>query len=454
MDDDQRIIDSLSLLLEDKYNLLSSKTGIEALNTCCKEKPDLILLDINLPGEINGLEVLKRIKLSNKNLPIIMISVIDKIETAIKAIKLGAHHYITKPFDQSQLHFHIANALQKPEPAIEELNKNSPNSSNIIGKSRHMQLVRSLVKKVSKTNSTVFLYGESGTGKEVIAKEILLQSQRKNQPFIAVNCSAFPDQLIESELFGFEKGSFTNAEYSKLGKFELANNGTLFLDEIASLKLEMQSKLLRVLEEREIERIGGTKTIPVNVRIITASNIDLKNKVKTGEFRLDLFHRLNIVPINLPPLRERPEDIPEFIHFYLSQFKNTIKNELKGITTEAIYYLQKYQWPGNVRELKNLLERMVVMTESDILTTEDIPLELFIPDITQNKISSESILKKATADYEKLLINNTLLKTNGNQTNAANLLGIHRNTLIQKINLYHIKQSTENKSNCEIISIK
>jgi two-component system response regulator AtoC len=311
---------------------------------------------------------------------------------------------------------------------------------NIIGKSKKIRGIFEIIEKVIKTDATVLICGESGTGKELIARAIHFNSSRKQKPFIPINCASIPENLLESELFGHEKGAFTDATNQKLGMFELAHEGTLFLDEISGLKLDVQGNLLRALEEKEIRRLGGTKIIRVDVRIISATNIDLKLAVKEGKFRQDLYYRLNVVPIYLPPLRERKDDIPLLVEYFLQKYNQVFRKEIEGLTKEALEYLIHYDWPGNVRELKNVIERLVALKDDGVITPKDLPFDIFIKSSLTRDLPTEGGLKQANRDFQRQYIEAVLERVSGNQVKAAKILGIHRNALFNKMKSLGLKK--------------
>lgn len=446
VDDETNVIESFKLFLEDKYNLLTVTSGEEALEKIEKEDINLVLLDILMPG-MSGLEVLSKIKEKHDDIDVIMITAIKTVRTAIQAMKLGAYDYITKPFDVDEVLNSIQRVLEKQNLfkevtyLREEVNRPFL-TEKIIGISEKMRRVYEMVLEVSKTDSTVLISGETGTGKELIARAIHLHSARKDKPFIPVDCASIPENLLESELFGHEKGAFTDATTQKLGRFELANGGTLFLDEIGNLKLDMQSKILRAIEEREIQRVGGIKSIKVDVHIISATNIDLKEAMKQGKFREDLYYRVNVIPISLPLLSERKEDIPFLIDHFLQIYNREFGKNIKGVTKEALDYLVNYKWPGNVRELRNIIERLVALSKEkeEVITHKRLPLDILLAPIERVEGVAEKIsFKAAREQFEREFIIKVLEKANWNQVKTAKLLGIHRNTLIFKMRNLSIK---------------
>jgi DNA-binding NtrC family response regulator len=446
VDDEINVVESFKRLLEDDYKVLTATNGEEALEKIEKENLDIVLLDIRMP-EMDGIEVLRRIREMGENVDVIVVTAVNTMRTAIEAMKLGAYDYITKPFEVDEVIVSINKALEKRCLAREvsylrsEVAK-SVKFDNIIGTSEKMRQVYEIVSEMTKNDPTVLIHGESGTGKELFARAIHFNGLRKDKPFIAVDCASIPENLLESELFGHEKGAFTDATSQKLGRFELANQGTLFLDEIGNLKPDMQGKILRVLQEREMQRVGGVKTIKIDVRIISATNVDLKKAIKEEKFREDLYYRLNVVPIEIPPLRERKEDIPLLTRYFLEIFSREFGKKIKDITPEAMEFLMNYKWPGNVRELRNVIERLVALAKEDVISHKRLPLDILLTVKTEeNNIGEEGmLLKGAREQFEKQFILGVLEKVNWNQTEAAEILGIHRNTLMLKMQNLGIKK--------------
>jgi DNA-binding NtrC family response regulator len=419
------------------YIVVTAESGQEALDKAAKEDPDLMFLDLQLP-HMSGLQVLKKLK-EYPELSVIIITAFGTIEKAVEAMKEGAFDFITKPFSPDHLDLVIKKALECRALRQENLylrgELNAP-YSEILGESTKMKGVIETARKVAATASTVLLLGESGTGKEMFARSIHRWSPRADNPFTVVNCVALRDELVESELFGHEKGSFTGAHQMKRGKLEIANGGTVFLDEIGDFKPDLQAKLLRVLQEREFERVGGNKPIHVDIRIIAATNQDLHRKVQEGGFREDLFFRLNVVPISLPPLRERAEDIPLLTGFFLTRSCQIVKKPVMKISPEAMDRLRHYHWPGNVRELGNLIERAVVLAEGNEILPENLSL------LPATGPSEEEHFGKpyhdAVRSYQKQVIRNALQRSGGNQARTAELLGLQRTylaRLIKKLNV-------------------
>jgi len=422
------------------YQVLEAESGPEALALLQQTAPHLILLDLKMP-QMDGIEALERIKGLHKELPVIILTAHGTMESAVKAIKLGATDFISKPFELDKLMVTIENALGvvalKEEinylrAALEE-NWRKP----IIGNSAGLLALLQSVQQVAKTNATVLILGESGTGKELVANALHGESPRADKPLIKINCGAIPENLIESELFGHEKGAFTGAIQRRQGRFEQANGGTLFLDEVGELSLGMQVKLLRVLQEQELVRVGGNQAIKVDIRVVAATNRDLKQMVTEGNFREDLYYRLNVIPLLMPPLRERREDIPLLINHFLKVYgKESAPLE---IDPEAMAYLMKYPWPGNIRELENVVERMTILSVSGRITVAQLPRE-----ISQEEEAVSFRLPEEGISLEKLekdLIIQALERTGDNQTHAAKLLGISRHTLLYRMEKYQLKLS-------------
>ena len=417
------------------YEVISFETGTEALSFLRDNSFDVLVTDVRLP-DIDGIDILRQITRTNEA-QIIVMTAFGTIKDAVEAMRLGAFDYITKPFSLDEFLLLIERALDVKRLKDENIRLKKDLSRcycfpNIIGQSEEMKNVFSLIEKVAGSDSTVLILGESGTGKELIATTIHYQSTRKDKPLIKINCAALPEGLIESELFGHEKGAFTGAIKRKPGRFELANGGTIFLDEIGDIPLSTQAKILRVIQERQFERVGGTETLNVDVRIIAATNKNLEGEVRKGNFREDLYYRLNVIPITLPPLRERKEDIPYLIDFFLSKCANKFSRNI-SFSKDAIDALLVYDYPGNIRELENIVERCVTLSTSDTIQKDDLPP--FIVKKTDNKYFS---LSDIAAEAEKEHIIRMLKTTKGNKTRAAEMLGISRKTLWEKMNAYRI----------------
>lgn len=434
VDDEYGVLQSFKMVLKDEHKVYLATTGTEALDLFNKNAVDLILLDILLP-DINGLDLLEKFKELDSNMEIIMITAVKDIQTAIKAIRLGAYDYIVKPFDVDEVLKVIKRAIEKHDLIKKVIYlKNELGRyqffEKMIGQDPKMIQVFDTISMISQTDGTVLIQGESGTGKELVARAIHNRSQRKDQPFVVINCAAIPSTLMESEIFGYQKGAFTGATTTVMGKLEIANKGTAFLDDIDSLNIAMQGKLLRIIQEKEFERLGSSKVIKLDVRFIAASNKDLPLLIEKGEFREDLFYRLNVLPIALPPLREKTMDIILLInHFLEIQAKKTGKPPQK-ISPEALEALKNYDWPGNVRELKNLVERLTTIIKDPVITLKDIAILNY-----SKKESPKNLgLKDAVNAFEKKYILEVLEKVNFNRKEAAKILDVHRNTLNNKLN--------------------
>ncbi len=448
VDDEVGTRESIKMILKHDYTVFLAKDAEEAFLHVKEHSPDVILLDIILPG-MDGLKVLEKIKTNDPDVIVIMITATKTLKTAVEAIKLGAYDYVTKPFDIDELRLTINRALstQALEKEVKYLRKEidkSFNFGNIIGKSQAMENIFKVVRQIADSKSTVLIMGESGTGKELVSRAIHYNSNRKNYPFVAINCAAIPETLIESELFGHERGAFTNAIERKLGRFEIAHHGTLFLDEIGELSLNTQAKILRFLEEKEFNRVGGSKTIKVDVRLVTATNRDLNQLLKQGGFREDLYYRINVVPILIPPLREKKEDIPLLLDHFIRTFNAENNKQVKGVTQEALALMMTYDWPGNVRELENLVERVINLTHNEYIQANELPLpSVSIPKTNglRDSVLNGSIpLLKAEEEFERGIILDALKRAHYIQSHAADLLGVSRRILKYKMDKLGISQ--------------
>lgn len=473
----RRIFDSPEI------ELTTAASGEEGLKLLTKVKPDLVIMDVRMGG-ITGLEALRRLRQIDAKLPVIMMTAYGTTQTAIEAMKLGAFDYLLKPFDVPKLKQIVAAALKASrdmkqvvsyQPALET----EDYEMGIIGRSEPMQNVFKLIGQLAMSDATALITGESGTGKELVARAVYHHSQRSSQPFLAINCAAIPENLLESELFGHEKGSFTGAAVQRIGKFEQCNNGTIFLDEIGDMSLPTQTKILRVLQSGTFERVGGNQPMKVNVRVIAATNKNLEQAVAAKEFREDLFYRLNVVRIRMPALRERPTDIPLLVNYFLKKYGQAQKGPLKAITNDALAAMQAYRWPGNVRELENSIQRALVVAKSDAILESDLPSEIFsapadiaatpssptaapaapdapaaaTPAPAPQTVDETIVLIRRLFDWartkgdqkliptvERELIIHALAETGGNQVRASKLLGITRATLRKRIEKFKIKQ--------------
>ena len=444
VDDDEGMRDTLTAILKREYRVLRVGSGEAALPVLNREDVDLMLLDVRLPG-ISGFEVLRIVKENYSLIEVLMISAINEIETAVQAMKHGAYHYITKDFDYDQLRSLVRNASERQDLNRQVLTLSAQVADQterefIVGPSKMTRDILDLVNKIAKLSATVLILGESGTGKELLARLIHKEAADPDAPFIAVNLAAIPRELAESALFGHERGAFTGAHRQQLGKFELASNGTLFLDEVGDLRVDLQAKLLRAIQEGEIERVGGTKPIKTEFRLITATNIDLEKAVKEGRFREDLFYRINVIPIKMPPLRERAEDIPQLVEFFLKRYTTRFRKKINGITDSTISMLRKYWWPGNIRELENLIERLVAVSDKEYISEEDLPLEFHFAQLEPKGERTESLFEEASNTFERNFILRALEKCGWNVTATAEYLGIPLSTLKYKMDKLDVRQ--------------
>ena len=453
IDDEPLIVKLLKHNLEKVgYSVISAGNGREGLELLEEEQVDVVLLDIMMP-EMDGMEVLRRLKAAERPLMVIMLTAKATIDTAVACMKEGAHDFLSKPFDMDRLQITIRNALQTLQLSrqVEHLRSEVSDKfrfDNIIGKSRGIKQVCGLVAKVLDVDITVLITGESGTGKELIARAIHYRGKRKDGPFITVNCAAIPENLLESELFGHERGSFSGAVAQRTGKFEQANGGTIFLDEIGEMDLALQAKILRVLQQREVERVGGHTTIPVNVRVLAATNRNLQELIKEGRFREDLYYRVAAFPIDVPALRERRDDIPLLAHHFLKQSAADCNKRLKGFTDRAMEALVAYDWPGNVREMENVIARAALLATTDEITCDDLPaLQHGLTSGPAPKaMAAESIVDLLPKEdilpfdvVEERIIRHALNLADGNVTATANRLQISRATLYRKLKAYGIE---------------
>jgi len=450
VDDQKTVCYSIQRLLQSEgYDVLTASNGTDALSIINHKKPDLVIMDVRMP-EMDGLEVLGKIKESHPDVQVIMMTAFSTTEKAIQAMKLGAYDYLTKPFDNNGLLIRVNGAikardLMKEVVTLDEIEDYE--GERIVGKSPAMLNIYKQIGKVAPTDATVLIRGESGAGKELAARAIYHYSKRSAKPFLAINCAAIPEHLLESELFGYERGAFTGADFKKIGKFEQCSGGTVFLDEIGDMSLGLQAKILRILQDGAFERLGGSETIKTDVRIVAATNKPLEDMVKEGLFREDLYYRLNVVSISLPPLRERKEDIKELAAYFIKKFNRKLGKNIKGITQEALEGLKEHSWTGNVRELENTIQKAMVFCNSDYLSIE------CCENLNLQKIGScasvedaiENLVNLAFKDgcherfqdmmsmIEKGMVKRAMELTKGNQVHAAKLLGISRNTLRKKL---------------------
>jgi two-component system nitrogen regulation response regulator NtrX len=459
VDDEASIRASLSGALKDEsYEVMTAGSGEEGLGLIANGYFDAVLLDVWMPG-IDGMETLKRIKAQFPDQLVIIMSGHGTVETAVKATKLGAYDFVEKPLSLEKLLVTLRNAFQFQELNSEnrQLRSEAFKASSMIGASARMTELKEQIETIAPLNSWVLITGENGTGKELVARAVHIGSRRKEQPFVAVNCAAIPEELIESELFGHERGAFTGATQQKRGKFDQANGGTLFLDEIGDMSLKTQAKVLRILQEQKFERVGGTQTIDVDVRVVAATNKNLLESIKSNQFREDLYYRLAVIPIVVPPLRERADDIPALLKFYFETFATEQGREPKRISEDATQMLRHYPWPGNVRELRNLVERLSIMTRGPVVGTEDLPAELL--DAVAKAPASPSAgaggedesfaftmsagLKEAKSQFEREFIVRKLKENDWNISRTAQMLGIERAHLHRKIKAFKISEAKE-----------
>jgi len=444
VDDDEGMRDTLTAILKRDYRVLRVASGEAALPILNREDVDLVLLDVRLPG-ISGFEVLRIVKENYSLVEVIMISAINEVETAVQAIKHGAYHYVTKDFEYDQLRSLVRNASERQDLNRQVLTLSAQVADQggrefVVGPSKTTRDIIDLVHKIAKLSATVLILGESGTGKELLARLIHREAGDPEAPFIAVNLAAIPRELTESALFGHERGAFTGAHRQQLGKFELASNGTLFLDEIGDLRLDLQAKLLRAIQEGEIERVGGTKPIKTEFRLIAATNVDLEKAVKEGRFREDLFYRINVIPIRVPPLRERVSDLPELANFFLKRYNSRFRKRIQTITDGTMAMLQKYWWPGNIRELENLIERLVAVSDKEFISEEDLPLEFHFAQLEPQGPGGDHLFEEASNTFERNFILRALEKCGWNVTGTAEYLGIPLSTLKYKMDKLDVRQ--------------
>ena len=440
VDDEPSIVQSLSgLLLDEGFEVMTAGNGYEALQQIESNAPDLVLLDIWMPG-LDGIETLKEIKKTSPRIHVIMITGHGTIETAVQATKLGAFDFIEKPLAFEKVIVAINNALnfRRLEEENRYLRKKTIDKHSITGTSETINALREHIAKVAPTDSWVLIKGENGTGKELVARTIHNLSQRATQPLIDVNCAAIPEELIESELFGHEKGAFTGAHSKKIGKFELADGGTIFLDEIADMSLKTQAKILRVLQEKQFQRVGGSRTLKVDVRVMAATNKDLEAEIANGTFREDLYYRLNVVPIEVPPLRDRSEDIPMLVDIFLEEAAHKTRGVIKTMSSGAKELLARNNWPGNVRELKNLVERLVIMVNEESIESDHLPKQYnpkagLADFYNTDPLFEMDQLKLAKLSFEKQFIQQKLIENEFNVTRTAKTIGVERSYLHRRI---------------------
>ncbi|MBN2414112.1 sigma-54-dependent Fis family transcriptional regulator [candidate division KSB1 bacterium] len=448
VDDEVEILrDNCRLIVEMGYECFIAHNGKEALTLIRQEHPDVILTDQKMPV-MGGMSLLEELKLIDKTIPVIFFTGYGTVDTAVNAMKSGAFDYLQKPFPPEKLESLLKKAFDYREAILENKDNHEPNGKKIklegvIGKSKVIEAITSSVFKVAPTESNIFIYGESGTGKELVARNIHIYSKRKDQPFIPLDCNALPGNLLESEIFGYEKGAFTGADKTKPGVIELADKGTLFLDEIIEMDINLQSKLLRFIQEKSYRRLGGQRTIRVNVRIISATNRNPMEAVKQNKLRHDLYYRLNVVPIYIAPLRERSEDIPLLAKHFINKFNPSLSREIKGITSDALLCLKKYNWPGNVRELQNIIEQAMSLTEQNILDLADLPQNIrdnyeFYIDEKTNGLTFKDAKDKVLKQFGKKYFEDLLKKCEWNISKTAREAGISRSSFYRILDEFNI----------------
>ncbi|MGH7319468.1 MAG: sigma-54-dependent transcriptional regulator [Candidatus Rokuibacteriota bacterium] len=442
VDDDPGLRESFRLILDDDYEVLEATNGAQALEVVRTAPVDLVLLDIRLP-DIDGIEVLERIRAFDDRVDVILVTAVQTVRAAVAAMKLGAFDYVTKPFDEDEITSLIHRALEKRALDREVAYLRSElarrrDFEELVGRHPEMQRLYQLIATVAQTRITVLIVGESGTGKELIARAIHRQGPGRDGPFVPVNVAAIPEAILESELFGHEKGAFTGAFQRKPGKFELAHRGTVFLDEIATLRVDLQAKILRVLQEREIERVGGTRRLKIDVRVIAATNADLKRAMHAGTLREDLYYRLNVVQITVPPLRDRRDDIPLLVDHFIRTYTAEFHKPVTGVAPPALAVLQAYAWPGNVRELQNVIERAVALAGGPTIGLKDLPLDLLLPGSLDRSVEPLP-LKEARDHFERELIVRVLDRVQWNYAQAARILGLPSGTLRGRLTLLGIR---------------
>ncbi len=443
VDDEESVRKSLADVMRDEgYEVVTAASGKEGIDLLGEAQPSLALLDIAMP-EMDGIETLRRFREIRPDMPVIMVTGHGTIETAVKTTKMGAYDFMVKPPELAHLTLVVKHGLEefRLREENESLKKSIERKCEIVGESEKIRTLKQQIALAGPTNGWVLIHGESGTGKELVARAIHRASKRASGPFVEVNCAAIPQELIESELFGHEKGSFTGATGMKRGKFELAHGGTIFLDEIADMSLATQAKVLRVLEGQEFQRVGGTKTLKADVRVIAASNKNLGDEIKKGDFREDLYYRLNVIPLDVPPLRARADDIPRLVRHFLQEFSSEYGQKSKAIEDEALSLFVRYPWPGNVRELRNFIERLIIMVPGPMLAVPDVPPPVggVQAEKPQNNGAAlhlhthASTLRDARAEFEREFISQKLRENGGNVSRTADIIGVERSNLHRKI---------------------
>lgn len=443
VDDEEAICSILSASLKDEgYTVEIAHDGLTALSAISSFRPTIVLLDIWMPGEIDGIEVLRRARINSPSTQFIMMSGHGTIETAVKSTKLGAWDFVEKPLSIDKISIliqNITNFQQERNEKLALLNKLRKNIA-MVGEGAEMKDLKQLIARVAPANSWVLITGENGTGKELVAQNVHYLSQRASRPFVDVNCAAIPSELIESELFGYEKGAFTGAEKQKKGKFDLAHGGTLFLDEIGDMSLSAQAKILRILQEKKFQRVGGNDVIEVDVRVVAATNRNLEDEIRAGRFREDLYHRLNVIPVHMPALRERKDDIPALVNHFGETFVREGGYAKKMFSDRAYEKMGSYGWPGNVRELRNFVERIYILTPGDFVDVHDLKIAGLHADLNE-QFNTETSFRKARAEFEKEFLLQKITENNGNISKTAEAIGLERSYLHRKIKSYGLDAS-------------
>ena len=444
VDQDDGWREAVASALKADYRILRASSGESALAMLTREEVDAMLLDVDQPG-INGFETLRIARENFELTEVVMTAASSEVDHAVEAVKLGAFHFVPKTGGADAVRALIDRAIERQALArqVQVLSAEAADTTErefVVGPSRALQDVVAMVRRVASLSATVLILGESGTGKELLARLLHRESESPDGPFVAVNLAAIPQELVESVLFGHEKGSFTGAVRQQIGKFELAGGGTLFLDEIGDLKLDLQAKLLRAIQEGEIERIGSQRPIKANFRLIAATNVDLDKAVKEGRFRDDLFYRINVIPVKLPPLRERIDDLPELARFFLRRYNTKFRKQVEGISEAALRMLASYWWPGNIRELENLIERLVAISEKSWITEDDLPFEFRMAELDRTERKGESLFQEAMVAFERNLLVRALEKNGWNVTATARYLGVPLSTMKFKLEKLDVRE--------------
>ena len=461
VDDEPGVRDAVRMVFEDTCEVLQAATGEQALEVLQGNEVDLVMLDHRMPGE-SGIDVLPRLLAVYPSIVVVVATAVRDVRMAVEAMRRGAYDYLTKPFDVEEIRLVVRRGLEKRALAREVVSLRSalaegpppaPNGfEGMVGRHPVMARIYQLIAQIGESAVTVLITGESGTGKELIARAVHHQSGRRGAPFVAVNVASISETLLESELFGHEKGAFTGAIARKLGRFELAHGGTVFLDEIGSMRLDLQAKLLRVLQEREIERLGGSRPVPVDVQVLAATNVNLRQAVRERTFREDLFYRLNVVPIHVPALRERRDDIPRLVRHFVRKIARESRRDVRDVSAGALDALTHYDWPGNVRELENVIHRAVVLARGPVIQLQDVPLDVAMPETARvPETAGATSLREACDQFERQYVLRVLERAHWNVSRAARLLGVHRNTILAKVAAWGIRRPGSERDDSEAL---